>query len=654
MINNRIVFSSSKGVLDSLFEDDRIEIVDNIDEVKAYLEVTDEFILDIETGWKYDGLYNYAFAQKWGRTERNPNAEGLDPLLSKIIMIQVGYDNVTYVVDVREFGTEWIKTYLEDESKIVIAQNAKFEYKHFKAAGITISNLKCTKVAEQVLYTGRSLDVSLAGMAKRYCGATLDKTIRLEFGLWGDKPFKSSQVIYGAEDIIYPAEIWEEQKKELISKDVNRCFDLEMRFLPVLADIETNGMHFNQQLWLENYEVNKEKLDRILFDLDDYVVRNYIHTKFVDRQYDMFSDGFKCNVSWSSQKQVVQFFKYLGIKPEDKGKPSLNAKILRSYFPQIKDGAEQVLFKKFIEYKELAQATTTFGSKYLKYIHPLTGRLHSNYNQVLNTGRISSSAPNLQNIPAGEGFRKAFDSPEGWNIVNADYSGQEQIILANKSQDKGLQSFYLDGHSDMHSFVASKIYPELSDLPLDEIKKNHKGKRQIAKAAGFAINYGGTGYTIAKNLGIPEEEGNKVYDQYFRAFPGLRKYFDRVQRQSLAQGYILIDPITRRKNWFRKPSNNRERGAIKRNALNYPIQGEAGGITKLAPILFNDWIVKNGYQDKVLITNLVHDEINIECTSEVAIHAARALEEAMQQAADIWCKTIKLSADAVVTTYWNH
>jgi DNA polymerase-1 len=449
-------------------------------------------------------------------------------------------------------------------------------------------------------------------------------------------------------------QIKEMQEEELERKDVGITFKLEMKFLPVLADIEYNGMHFNKEVWQNTYEKNKVALDVAKTDLDSYVICNFKDSQFVDRQYDIFSEGFKCRVSWRSQQQVVNFFKHLGICPEEKGKPTLNAKVLRSFVPSVKEEKLRKLLNNYIRYKELSQATNTFGQKFFKYVHPITNRLYSNYNQILNTGRISSSSPNLQNIPAALGFRKAFDAPEGWKIVNADYSGQEQIILANKSEDPELQQFYTDGHSDMHSFIASKIYPELRDLPLDEIKKNHKDKRQIAKAAGFAINYGGTGYTIAKNLGISEKEGDAVYNAYFLAFPNLKKYFDKVQRISLNQGYILIDPITRRKNWFRKPENNRERAAIERNALNYPIQGEAGGITKLAPIYYREWIMENNLEDYILITNLVHDEINIEAKEEYAELAAKNLEICMQKAADVWCKTIKLSADAAIVDYWSH
>ena len=624
-----------------------------IRDVVDYLRSATVVGLDIETTWGFNGKYNTEFAQKFGK-EKNPCAEGLDPRLSRIVMVQIGDLDQQYIIDAREIDLDFLIPYLEDKDIIKVGQNLKFEYKHFRMHDCTIENMYDTMVVEKVLYTGRTLDWSLKGLIKRYFGVTVDKGTRLEFAHIGTKAFSRKQIEYGADDIIYPLKIRETQLMEAKSKQVERCISLEMKFLAVLGDIEFNGMNFNQEIWMNTYKENLAALEPTERALAQYVLDNFQHTKYVDRQYDMFANGFKCNVSWSSPAQVKEFFKSVGIRPEDKGKMSLNAKVLKGYLPQIKDEKKLWLAKLFLEYAGLKQATTTFGKKFLKYVHPITGRLHSNYNQVLQTGRISSSSPNLQNIPAREGFRKAFDAPDDWNIVNADYSGQEQIILANKSKDPELQQFYVDGHSDMHSFIASKIYPELNGLSLEEIKRDHKGKRQIAKAAGFAINYGGTGYTIAKNLGIPQSEGDAVYDAYFAAFPNLKKYFDHVQRVSLSQGFILIDPITKRKNWFRPPENKREKGAIKRNALNYPIQGEAGGITKLAPVLFRDWIREKNLVDEILITNLVHDEINVEVSAIHAEEAARALERCMGESADIWCKTIKLSADAVVTNYWNH
>jgi len=632
-----------------------------IEECIKYLKNQDCLGLDIETTAKYKGLYDNKFKSKWGSQTTNPNKEGLDPYLSKIVMLQIGDLERQYIIDVRVNDITVLKPILEDKNIQLVGHNIKFEYKHLLNYNIKINNVYDTMIVDQILFNGLSnYTFSLNDLNKRYLNIKVDKTIREEFYNIGDKEFSTAQIKYGAEDIINPLKIKYYQEKDAIKKDVINCISLEMLFIPTIGDIEYKGMYFNQQQWLKTYDANKLVFDQRQSELDNYVLFKHSDSKFIERQLDLFSTELKCNIKWTSSKQVIEFFKYLNICPQKVSKTTkklsytVKADIVRAHLVNIENKEYKEFAIKYLKFKESEQAVTTFGTKFFKYINPITNRLHSNYKQILNTGRISSSSPNLQNIPSDLNFRKAFDSPEGWNIVNADYSGQEQVILANKSEDVDLQSFYLNGYTDMHSFIASKIYPELNKLSLDEIKANHKDKRQIAKAAGFAINYGGTGYTIAENLGIPESQGDEVYNSYFKAFPGLKNYFTKVQNEALKRGYILIDPITGRKNWFNKPLDHKDINKIKKNALNYPIQGEAGAITKLAPILFRKWILNNKLEDVVFITNLVHDEINIEVREDYAEKAARALEICMKKAADRWCKTIKLSADAVITKYWTH
>jgi DNA polymerase I-like protein with 3'-5' exonuclease and polymerase domains len=140
----------------------------------------------------------------------------------------------------------------------------------------------------------------------------------------------------------------------------------------------------------------------------------------------------------------------------------------------------------------------------------------------------------------------------------------------------------------------------------------------------------------------------------FSSFPELKSYFNKVQRETKKQGYILIDPITGRKNWFHKPKGNKEQGSIDRAALNFPIQGRAGSITKFAGILFRRWILDNKLEDVISITNLVHDEINVEAREDYSELTATNLERCMVEAGKKWCKTVPLKADAVITNWWTH
>jgi DNA polymerase-1 len=616
-----------------------------IEECYEYLKDKKLISLDIETTYGHGGIYP---------------KEGLDPYVSKIVMVQVGDLDRQYIIDYRVTNIALLHSILTDKSVLIVGQNIKFEYgfmlHHEK---IRINNVYDTMVVEQILFNGLNPDASLKGLNEKYLGIKVDKDTRLEFLTIGDKPFSTKQIMYGAEDILYPLKIREKQLSDIKAKDLQNCVSLEMLFLEVIGDIEYKGINFDKGIWEKNYEKNYEVFNQLRNDLNDWVLDRLPYSKFIDRQYDLFDPDTKCNINWGSPKQVTELFDYLDVCPRDKhsGNLSANGKLLQASLTSTnKDASDDCKFfiELYLRYKESERACSTFGVDFFKYVNPVTDRLHSNYRQILNTGRISSSGPNLQNIPSDDGFRSAFTSPQGWKIVNADYSGQEQIILANKSEDEDLIYFYSQDLGDMHSFVASKIFPELEGVSLDDIKKYHKDKRQIAKAAGFAINYGGNGYTIANNLGVSQQLGDEVYEAYFRAFPGLKKYFNTVQQLARKRGYILIDPITGRKYWFKYPRSNKEKGEVDRAALNYPIQGEAGGITKLAPILFRSWILENNLQDVVFITNLVHDEINVEVRDDYAELAARKLEYYMKKAADKWCTIVPLKADAVITNYWTH
>ena len=614
-----------------------------IEECYAYLKNKKVVSVDIETSHKFGGRYE---------------DEGLSPYLSNIVMFQIGDDERQYVIDYREIDITILEPILVNPDIIKIGHNIKFEYLHiFHNNNIRLVNVYDTMLVEQILYNGLKQSVSLKALNERYLNIKVDKDIREQFSRIGSRSFRANQIKYGAEDVLYPFLIRQKQLPDIDNKEVGNCVRLEMLFVPVLGDIEYKGMNFNKEFWLATYEINKTIHTEKLKILNDFVLDNYFDTIFVAKQYDLFADDFYCDIQWSSPQQVVNFLKFLRICPVEKGRYTSEAKVVKASLNttnrNIDSKLKQFLLD-YLEYKEYDRACTTFGKKFLKHVNPVTNRLHSNYKQILNTGRISSSNPNLQNIPAKQGFRKAFDAPKGWKIVNADYSGQEQIILANKSQDKDLLAFYEKNLGDMHSFVASKIFPELSHLSLNDIKVYHKDKRQIAKAAGFAINYGGNGYTIAENLGIPPKEGDNVYNAYFKAFPGLKRHFDTTIYNTFKKGYILIDAVTGRKNWFIKPNNGKDYGEISRNALNYPIQGEAGSITKFAAVLFRKWILDNNLEHNIFITNLVHDEINIEVKEEYAELAAKNLENCMKDSANKWCKTVLLTAEAVITDYWNH
>ncbi len=618
-----------------------------IDECYDYLKNKGALAIDIETTRKF---YKY-------------ENEGLDPYTSKIVMFQIGDKDRQFIIDTRIIDISKLLPILTNPDVEIIGQNLKFEYKHLlHNYGIKINNLYDTMLVEQVIYNGLNYNNSLEALNKRYLGIQVDKSTRLEFLDIKDKPFTLKQINYGAEDILFPLLIRDKQIPKVYKKQVQGVLNLEFQYVSVLGDMEMNGMYFDKEVWTNTYNKNLIESKRAKGELNKFVLDNYSDSKFINRQLSLFDTGVTCNIKWTSSKQVIDFFRYLEICPQEVSKTTkklsytVNAKVVKSaLLSDFKDVSEELkdLVNKYLHFKETEQSITTFGIKFFKYINPITKRMHSNYRQIVRTGRSSSSGPNLQNIPATKGFRSAFSCGSGWKIVNADYGGQETLCLAEKSREVNIIKLISDGGC-MHSFVARHIFPELVDLTDKEIKTNHKQARNTSKAAGFAIQFGGTGFTISKNLGISTEEGEFVYDSYFKAFPDLKDYFEKVKAETYRQGYILIDPITGRKQWFREPSNNKEKGAIDRKSLNSPIQGMAGNITKLAGILFKNWINKNEYSEVVKLTNIVHDEINAEVKEEYAEETAIALSECMEKAGNVWVKIVHLKADSQIVNYWSH
>jgi len=650
----------------SLFKDDNIV---NINIERAYNILKDSQILslDLETTRKYN---------KYG------DIEGLDPYTSKIVMFQLGNDKDQIIVDARYNHPKKLLELLTDKNIIIVGQNLKFEYKHLlHNYGIRINNLYDTMIAEMILTTGLSgVSVSLESLIKFYLKIQVNKVTRLEFLTIKDATFSLRQLYYGYDDIIYPLKIRELQLERLKNENLLEVLKLESSFIRVLAEKEYNGLNFNIEKWISTANRNKGLMQNQIKTLDNFITKNYaFNFNFVSNQIDLFNPDLKCKIMWTSSKQVQQFFKHLNMCPlvdnkvknkntgqiTIKKKYTVEAKELKASLKgENKDLPEKI--KNFIEdyiiYKEYEKMVGTYGEAFFKYINPITNRLHSNFKQILLTGRISSSNPNLQQIPQSEAkeydkneakrymFRYAFDSPEGKDIINCDYAGQETYIMADKSQEKNLLHLLKTG-GDSHAFVAKAIDPSIANLSDDDIKKYHSDKRQTAKSANFAIQFGGTGYTIAQNLGITSEEGDEVYNAYFKAFPDLHKYFEKVKSETKQRGYVLINNVTGRKSYFDKAVKSHDRD---KRSLNAPVQGTAADMTKLAAIYFFKWIEDNNLFDKIKLTLLIHDEIMAECDKDMSKLVAAKVSECMVKAGKVFCKNIDLKADAAIVSFWKH
>jgi len=618
---------------------------------------------------------------------------GFDPYKDKIVCIQLGNAENQFVIDTNTIDIQAFKSILE--TKELIGHNLKFDIRFLMHNRIIPSKIFDTFITEKTLYLGvDSHKCSLADCVDRYCGAYMDKTQRLNI----TGKFNPDFIRYSGKDVEHLHAVRAKQEELIKDRQCETSIELDNRFVIVLSYIEYCGMKLDVNKWLKRLGKIKNEAEELRVKLDSYIIDNG-YEKFIDRQGNLFSPGLHTSINWNSAAQVILLFEMMGVDVEvvDKGvtKKTTEASQLAKQVDKFP------ILETYVRYKECQKNIGTYGENWIRLINPVSGRIHTSYKQLMNTGRLSSGGrnkatgeayPNFQNIPSDEETRSCFVAEEGNTLIGCDYTGQEQIVLVNKCLDSNLLEFYRKDLGDMHSFVASKMYPELDGMPLDDIKKKHKDKRQAAKVAGFAINYGGSGKGIADQLNLSLVQGQHIYDSYFKAFPGLKSYFDKAKKFGLQNGYVLISEVTGKKSyvdnydWYmeqkEKIDNNTfwdsykkhkanntptfrelkkvvqaysmKKGDIERMSLNYPIQGESSEITKLSCVLFwHEYLVPNKLLFTVRFVNTIHDENLVECPLSLADECAKALQQAMEKAGTKFCKTIPLKADPCVAPYWK-
>ena len=618
---------------------------------------------------------------------------GFDPYTKDLLTIQLGNQTHQVVVDVTTIDIQLYKELLE--TKPLIGHNLKFDLKFLYHERIIPYKVYDTFLAEKTTRLGITQHrCSLLETVKRHCNVILDKSERANINGRFTIPF----IIYAADDVKYLHIVKEKQEEILKETNSLKSIELDNRFVKVLAYIEYCGIKLDVGRWTA--KMNKVRADYFEAEkkLNEFVIDNKMR-KFINYQTDLFSSQIKTNINWNSPSQVVEFFKDLGVNTTVTVKGEEKDTIEASHL--VKFQKKFPIIETYIKYKQAQKDLGTYGENWLNMINPISGRIHTQYTQLMSTGRLSSGGRNketgeaylnFQNIPSDEETRSCFVAEEGNVLIGCDYTGQEQIVLVNKCLDPSLLEFYDKGLGDMHSFVASKMYDELDGLSLDEIKKKHKDKRQSAKVAGFAINYGGSGIGIADQLGLSVEQGQKIYDAYFYAFPGLKSYFEGAKKFGLDNGYVLISPVTGKRSYvdyyedylemkktvtepgfwdnYKKHKAQltvtysklkdkiskyfRKKGDIERMSLNYPIQGESAEITKLSCVYFwEDYLLKEDKLFTVKFVNTVHDENLVECPESLQEEVANALESAMVKAGSLFCKRVPLKADPCIAKHWK-
>jgi len=507
--------------------------------------------------------------------------EGLFNHSNNIIMLQLNYKDTTYIIDTRCVDIKPLKYYLE--KTLIVGHNLKFDYKFLKKLGIELFTIYDTFLAECCLTNGlqnRSLD--LASVANKYSTYKLDKSVRSQFIGLNGQPFTDKQIIYGANDVRCLTDIRKAQLKELDRLGLRKWVDNEFEACLALADIEYNGMGFNQPKWLELARRASLNVLEYTNELDTLVRKERRLSRFIKKQVqgNLFygiEDGEDAHerdvdIKWSSPKQIGAVLKELGLDlPEGTGERFLT-KYQKDY----------PIIKKFIDYKKQAKLVTTYGVEFLKYVNPVTQRIHTSFWQIVDTTRVSSGdkySPNMQNLPANNDYRTCFKPRDGFKMVSCDFSGQELRLTAEMSQEPLWIDAFNRGE-DLHSKVAAMVFK----IPIENVKNKPqflrgKSYRDAAKTINFGLIYGMSKYKLADTLDISVDDADKIIKDYFKATPKLNNYLRLCRAYGIENGYIRCAQPYSIIRYFPQWDKNVDfdfkiKGSIERASMNTPIQGE--------------------------------------------------------------------------------
>ncbi|MDF2403969.1 DNA polymerase I [Aeromonas sp. 5HA1] len=507
-----------------------------------------------------------------------------------------------------------LKPLLEDPTRLKVGQNLKYDRNVLLNHDIDLQGIAYDTMLESYVLNSTASRHDMDSLAKRYLG--VETTSFEDIAGKGVKQLTFNQIeleqaaSYAAEDADITLRLHQTLwgQLEAVPGLCQVFSEIELPLLPVLARMELLGTTIDPKLLhqqSQEIELRLAELERHAHELA----------------------GQEFNLSSPKQLGEILFTK-LGlpiIKKTPKGAPSTAEEVLA----ELAETYE--LPRLLMEHRTLAKLKSTYTDKLPLMIKPQTGRVHTSYHQaVAATGRLSSSDPNLQNIPVrneqGRRIRQAFIPSAGYKLVAADYSQIELRIMAHLSGDKGLLTAFAEG-KDIHKATAAEVF----GVALDAVTTD---MRRSAKAINFGLIYGMSAFGLAKQLGIGRAEAQKYMDLYFERYPGVLEYMERTRQQAEAQGYV--ETLFGRRLYLPdiKSRNAGLRKGAERAAINAPMQGTAADIIKRAMINVDGWI--RGIEDEsIRMLMQVHDELVFEIREEKLEEYTAIIKEKMSAAAEL-------------------
>ncbi len=522
---------------------------------------------------------------------------------------------------------EKLRPILEDESIEKIGQNLKYDYVVLRSAGVRLAGIAFDTIVASYLLDAGSRNHTLDELARRYLQ---HQTITIKELIGSGKNQKRMDEVpvaqiceYAAEDAIVPLWLKPILEKKLAAAELDGLFHkVEMPLVEVLAELEYTGIRVD----VDCLKTLSRRLGQRLLALESEI-------------YQIAGHDF--NIASPKQLQQVLFdeLNLPVVKKTAKTGPSTDAEVLEELARQ------HALPARILDYRQVAKLKGTYVDALPGMVLPATGRVHASFNQVVAaTGRLSSSDPNLQNIPvrteAGREIRSAFiPGEEGWLLLAADYSQIELRVLAHYSGDENLcEAFRRD--EDIHARVAGQVYGvELKDVTPE--------MRRQAKAVNFGVIYGQSAWGLAKQLGIDKEEAARFIDAYFAGYPGIEGFLDRVLVECRRMGFVKTILGRRRAIEGVRPDAGRQRNLAERTAVNTVIQGSAADLIKLAMLAVRRRLAQEGLQARMLLQ--IHDELVLEVPKAELDTVARLVRQEMEAACPM---AVPLKVDVKFGSNW--
>ena len=530
------------------------------------------------------------------------------------VAVPANYEEALKIVQI-------FKPLYESDKIMKIGQNIKYDYEVLTRYGVTLQGkMFDTMIAHYLIQP--ELHHNMDYMAETLLGY---QTIHIE-ELLGPKGKKQKNMRdlspadiyeYAAEDADITLRLKNVLEPRLKELGVEELFwDIEMPLVRVLADMELNGVCLDTEALQDTSKIFTERMKQY--------------------EQEIYKEaGEEFNISSPKQVGDILFGK---LQIMDKPKKTKTGQYVTSEEVLQSLESKSPIVRNILNYRGMKKLLSTYIDALPKLINPRTGHIHTSFNQALTaTGRLSSSDPNLQNIPVrtddGKEIRKCFIPEDGCLFFSADYSQIELRIMAHLSEDENMMEAFREGH-DIHRATAAKIWHV-------DIDKVTDAQRKKAKQANFGIIYGITTYGLAQRMDIPNGEAKELIEGYFRTFPKVQAYMEHAKEEARAKGYA--ETLFHRRRYLAdiNSRNATVRGFAERNAINAPIQGTEADIIKVAMVRIWERFKKEGIRSKMILQ--VHDELNFSVFPEEREQVERIVIEEMQNAYPL---NVPLIADA--------